>query len=288
VKYEEMKSILKDMPEGAIHAKNFLRKLDKDKSGTKNRFKDKKEAIIFFTKYKEFYDCVHEYWIGKEKSFENIEKIVDCLNQYKDFVLENSKFSSQSKFESTILEEFIFWLFYDEIGNYNTDRLNGGSIKAYCNIYFSPKSMKDFINKPSLYQNTKDQDFAIYRVVKLKSDETVEEELKVPVVSIECKTYLDKTMLEGSIATAEKIKLGNPHARFYIVTERYEVKSDVDIAYTKIDQIFVLRKQFQCRNGELNPIYPDVVWKLYNEVVGYLGSSWADVKTKVEESGIVL
>jgi len=286
--YEEIKTFLENMPESAVHAKNFLRKLDGDKFGTRNKFKDKKEAIYFFEKYKEFYDCIHEHWIEKEKSLENIERIVNCLNEYKGFVIKNSKFSSQSKFEPTILEEFIFWLFYDEIRSYSTDKINGGSIKAYCNIYFSPQSMNDFISNPSFFQNTKDQDFAIYRSVKLKADETIEEELKIPVVSIECKTYLDRTMLEGSIATAEKIKLGNPHARFYIVTERYEVKSDVDIAYTKIDQIFVLRKQFQCRNGKLNPIYHDVVWNLYREILDYLHSPWADVETKVKESGIVL
>jgi len=66
------------------------------------------------------------------------------------------------------------------------------------------------------------------------------------------------------------------------------VRSDVDIAYTKIDQIFVLRKQFQRRSKKLNPIHYDVVWNLYEEVVNYLNSPWADVETKVKEKGIVL
>jgi len=286
---DKIKPFLESIPKGAGHSKNFLAKVDKILKGEVLKgWSSFEEIKRFYEKYKEFYNCIQENWIGKRKSKENLERIVGCLNEYKGFIRKYSKFSSQSKFDSTILEEFIFWLFYDEIKKYKTDKIAGGSIKAYCNIYFSPKSMKDFLNNPSLFQNTKDQDFAIYRTVKLKADDSLEEELKVPVVSIECKTYLDKTMLEGSIATAEKIKLGNPHARFYIVTEQYQVNSDVDIAYTKIDQIFVLRKQFKRRGDEEKPICHDVVWKLYKEVCNYLELPWADVKTKIEKDGLVL
>jgi len=41
-----------------------------------------------------------------------------------------------------------------------------------------------------------------------------ENKIYVPIVSIECKTYLDKTMYEGSISTAEKIKKGIPTVFF--------------------------------------------------------------------------
>ncbi|MEO2082683.1 MAG: Bpu10I family restriction endonuclease [Desulfurobacteriaceae bacterium] len=289
----EIKPFLEGIPKGAGHSKNFLAKVDKILRGeTVKGWSTPEEIKRFYEAYKRLYNCIQENWIGKEKNEENLREIVNCLNEYKNFIKKHSRFSSQSKFDSSILEEFIFWLFYDEIRRYRTkyktDKIDGGSIKAYCNIYFSPKSMEDFLNNPFLFQNTKDQDFAIYRTVRLKADDSLEEELKVPVVSIECKTYLDKTMLEGSIATAEKIKLGNPHARFYIVTEQYQVNSDVDIAYTKIDQIFVLRKQFKRRGDEEKPICYDVVWKLYKEVCDYLKSPWADVKTKIEKDGLVL
>ena len=35
---------------------------------------------------------------------------------------------------------------------------------------------------------------------------------------------------------------GNPYALFFIVTENYDVSLDVDPAYSRIDQVFVLRK----------------------------------------------
>jgi hypothetical protein len=43
-------------------------------------------------------------------------------------------------------------------------------------------------------------------------------------------------MLEGSIATAEKIKYGNPYSLFFVVTERYAVDLSIDPVYSKIDQ----------------------------------------------------
>ena len=56
---------------------------------------------------------------------------------------------------------------------------------------------------------------------------------------------LDKTMYEGSVATADKIKTGNPYCLFYLVTETYDISSDVDIQTSKIDDIYVLRKQIR-------------------------------------------
>ncbi|MFQ6055585.1 MAG: Bpu10I family restriction endonuclease, partial [Methanosarcinales archaeon] len=41
--------------------------------------------------------------------------------------------------------------------------------------------------------------------------------MHIPIVSIECKTYRDKTMFEGSVSTAEKIKKGNLYCIFLIV-----------------------------------------------------------------------
>ena len=136
-----------------------------------------------------------------------------------------------------------------------------GNIRAYSNMYFSPKNFESFKEDPAIKINQKDQDFAIYRNITLTvKDESIN--ISVPVVSMECKTYLDKTMLEGSIATAEKIKMGNPYCLFFIVTETYDVSYDVDPIYSRIDAIFVLRKQKRPRNGRLNPISYEVVYDL--------------------------
>ena len=130
--------------------------------------------------------------------------------------------------------------------------------------------------------NEKDQDFSIYRKIKITAEDE-EKQINIPVVSIECKTYLDKTMLEGSIATAEKIKLGNPYCLFLVVTETYSVSYDVDPKYSRIDQIFVLRKD---KNEQ--QICSDVVYKMFSTVGKHLSSDWSNIEEKIKKYGRVL
>ncbi len=56
------------------------------------------------------------------------------------------------------------------------------------------ENFRAFLRSPSMRVNEKDQDFAIYRQVQIQAD-SERRTLYVPVVSIECKTYIDKTML---------------------------------------------------------------------------------------------
>ena len=142
----------------------------------------------------------------------------------------------------------------------------------------------------TVHPAAKDQDFAISKKVQLITslppNEIKEQSIiHVPVVSIECKTYLDKTMYEGSVATAEKIKRGNPYSLFLIVTETYEVASNVDPAYSEIDQIYVLRKQSQRENRRA--IQSDIVEDLYKRVEQHLSGSWRDVDTKIKSGKLI-
>ncbi len=104
----------------------------------------------------------------------------------------------------------------------------------------------------------------------------------MPIVSIECKTYLDKTMYEGSVATAEKIKKGNLYCIFLIVTETYQVSLGVDPKYSLIDQIYVLRKD----NWE-NPIYEDVVYDLFKFVESHINSDWYNVRERIKRGKMI-
>ncbi|MBQ0066577.1 MAG: Bpu10I family restriction endonuclease, partial [Phascolarctobacterium sp.] len=151
--------------------------------------------------------------------------------------------------------------------------------------FFTGANFQDFIASPSIGINSKNQDFAIYRQTEL----IVNNERKnicLPIVALENKTYIDKTMLEGSIATAEKIKSGNPYCLFCIVTETYEVSFDVDPAYSRIDQIFVLRKS-SLRNG-FQPIDFDVVYNLVNKINSHLERQWSDVEQKMLTTGEII
>jgi len=116
----------------------------------------------------------------------------------------------------------------------------------------------------------------------LNNENWQENKIYVPIVSVECKTYLDKTMYEGSVSTAEKIKKGNLYCVFLIVTETYEVSLDVDPKYSSIDQIYVLRKE-----SRDNLIFDDVVWDLFGFVESHINSDWYNVREKIKRGKMI-
>jgi hypothetical protein len=94
-------------------------------------------------------------------------------------------------------------------------------------------------------------------------------------------------MLEGSIATADKIKNGNPYCLFLVVTETYDVSYEVDPAYSRIDQIYVLRKSKR-RSDENHLIDYNVVQDLFNFVKAHLLRDWSSIEKKLKQEGKIL
>ena len=270
---EKLRKFLLPLKKGYVHASNLLKKLT-DK-------KWKKQSSFLFEcaeKYKKF----HENFDVK-----NLTCSVNAWNKYLNFVRINNKrngneiFNFQSKFESTILEECVFRLF----AHYSSDTIRIGGIEAYSNLYFSLNSFKDFEDKSPIQINTKTQDFAIYKRVEIIVDNK-STAVNVPVIAIECKTYLDKTMLEGSIETAEKIKSGNAHCKFYIVAEKYNVDRNVAIKHSRIDQIFVLKKDTGKKDTGI--IHVDVVESLIKDINSHLEQQWTDIEENIKNKGIVI
>lgn len=234
---------------------------------------------------------------GKREKHD-IAKLVVGLNAYKDFVDQPkfrkekgnpNGFTSQSKLHSTVIEEFMYHLL-SGIPALAGKHLEYGPTNAYSNLYFAPADLQAFETKSGLIINTKDQDFAISKKVQLSTvllpaGEPEKRDIHVPVVSIECKTYLDKTMYEGSVATAEKIKRGNPYSLFLIVTETYEVPTTVDPICSEIDQIYVLRKQRRRENKQ--SIQTDIVEDLFEKIAAYTSLSSRDVGKKIKAGKLI-
>jgi len=116
----------------------------------------------------------------------------------------------------------------------------------------------------------------------------------IPAVAIECKTYLDKTMLESSARAAEELKARNPNGIYIVVMERIKLTESVNLRKYKLDQIYVLRKQ---RNKDredrlretygYKPIAPDVVWHLFTYVRDFLTRDWETGIDKGIERGFL-
>jgi len=221
---------------------------------------------------------------------------VKLLNKYKEFINQPQYrkekdnrygFSPQSKFHSSVLEEFMYYLFKD-IPKLAGKKLRLGHTKAYSNLYFAPQNIDAFESSPKFVIDVKDQDFSISKKVILKSrvsncQEWKEKRTQVPIVSIECKTYLDKTMYSSSVATAERIKQGNPYCVFLIVAETYELKTEVEPRCSRIDQIYVLRE----KNDRQSPIREDLVWDLFKFVKHHISSDWYNVDARLKTGKMI-
>lgn len=279
---------IKNIDKIHVHGSNILTKI----KNTKFSKNDKEDELNFIlSQYKEWFEK-NEQLIGY--SNEIIEKRVKWLNDYKA-VIKNIDYTAQSKFHSSVLEEFLYYLFRDllkdlmnsgNVDNEKVQKISIGGIRAYSNLYFAPKDILNFMQTSNMKINVKDQDFSIYRKVIIRADEE-QKTINVPIVSIECKTYIDKTMLEGSIATADKIKNGNPYCLFLVVTETYDVSYEVDPAYSRIDQIYVLRKSKR-RSNDNNSIDYYVIKDLFDFVKTHLLRDWSNIEKKLKQEGKIL
>jgi hypothetical protein len=270
-----------------IHGDNLEHKIRIEKQPENKKLLDEIKAK--YSKWKE--DNLRVTGTIKE----DIKKKVKLLNNYKIFIDQPKfkkeggnkyGFTSQSQLHSSVIEEFMYYLFKD-IGKLTNKHIYWGRTQAYTNLYFAPPSIDAFEESSNIVINVKNQDFSISKEVVLKSrvlnnKNWQENKIYVPIVSIECKTYLDKTMYEGSVSTAEKIKKGNPYCVFLIVTETYEVSLDVDPKYSSIDQIYVLRKE-----SRDNPIFDDVVWDLFRFVESHINSDWYNVKERIKRGKMI-
>ena len=297
---------------GLVHASNIIAKVGGASNSEKYRKREDKlkKLIGAYTEYLKgqlaIADGIVDFRSDKlsEEQIEhvnsNIEKRVKLLNDYYDTFADiniegdgDEYYDSRSKIRSTVLEEFMFLLFREFVdsiaGTGKKKLLKNGSTKAYSNLFFTASDINEFVKDPSIQINTKNQDYAIYREVKIALEGSGKAPCKasIPILAIEDKTYLDKTMLEGAIATAEKIKMGAPYSVFVVVTETYAVDNSVDPAYSRIDQIFVLRK---CKDADRanNAISVDVVQNLFWFVVERIMRPWFDIEKKLHNSGTII
>jgi hypothetical protein len=217
-----------------------------------------------------------------------LKRRVELFNGYKDFIEQQKyaeKFDSRSNLQSSVLEEFLYYLFKDLAESFSAEALIGKS-HAFKDIFFMPKNYREMVSKPCVKIEKKDHDFVIGVNIQtlLQADgstETEEISIQVPAVAIECKTYLDKTMLEGASTAGEQLKTRNPNALYIVVAEWLKLTENINLKKYKIDQIYILRKQKNTDREyrflstyDMNPIYLDVVSHLYETVRTHLSEDW--------------
>lgn len=223
-----------------------------------------------------------------EADVDILAKRTELLNEYKDFLDQQKyaeQFDSRSNLHSSVLEEFMYYLFNDIVSEISEHALIGKS-HTFKDLFFKSNSYTNMLNTPNVLIERKDHDFAIG--VRLGADfkcfgqqEVQSETWDLPAVAVECKTYLDKTMLQDASTAAEQLKHRNPNALYIVVAEWLKLTEAVNLRKFKIDQIYVLRKQKNTDrefryldNYVKNPIYDDVVVHLFRFVRDFLTESW--------------
>jgi hypothetical protein len=166
------------------------------------------------------------YAIPTESDLKILERRVEMFSEYKDFIEQRKyaeKFDSRSNLQSSVLEEFLYYLFKDLAESYSGEAIIGKS-HAFKDIFFMPRNYKDMVSNPCVRIETKDHDFvigvSIETEMRCSGGKDVEKiVIKIPAVAIECKTYLDKTMLEGSSTAGSQLKTRNPNALYIVIAE---------------------------------------------------------------------
>ena len=271
-----------------VHGDNIAKK-ENDPETTPKQHKLLKEIRREYNKWKSANLKLKGPFLDKnDRESSIIGKRVELMNAYKDFIDQKvyaEGFDSRSNLHSSVLEEFVYYLFKDMVAEISAHALIGKS-HAYKDIFYQSNSYQSMISQPNFMIEKKDHDFVIGVSVEAKfrceGEKKVQtEELQIPAIAIECKTYLDKTMLEGASNAASQLSVVNPNAIYIVVAERLKLTDEVNLKKYKVNQIYILRKMKNTdRKYRLmpdyqnNPIYADVVEHLFNTVRNHLTTEW--------------
>lgn len=256
-----------------VHKSNLMKKLQNTINGEKSAvFKTIDDVKKFIDPYLLFRNEIDKllFVLNDSNIDETQIKMVKSFQEYKDTAYIINKvgngqyFTAQSKYEPTILEEFMGFLLSPLIRD--LQNIKCGPVRAYSEMSIDVSIDSNNSAITHLEQNTKNQDFSLYTEKEISSDGLI---LQIPLISIECKTYIDKSMLEGSINTATRIKNGNPRSKFYVVSETWNLSENENVNPNKIDNLFVLRK---CNRRADKDIDVNVVKDVYNTIKNDLSS----------------
>lgn len=259
-------------------------------------------------KRKTFNRLMEEYFRYREKiaavdflTEDGLREYVSALNTYRAAavpVFDSLDNNGQVALGYTIMEEFFYLLFQKKVESMNVEHENLfiGKGNSYVSLSFTPASFGKLFSNPKAYIHTKDQDFVLGANVEIMIKADGEQETTttvIPAVAIECKTYLERNMLDSCAATASRLKTAMPYC-IYIVASEYMKMSDAAPELTDIDEVYILcraknadRERRKRENLPLFDIDADLIIDLYNRVSRHLNAIWWKPEDAVENGKII-
>ncbi|RLC46784.1 MAG: hypothetical protein DRH57_05370 [Candidatus Cloacimonadota bacterium] len=229
----------------------------------------------------------------KNNSKDDIKQKVDLYNEYYKTIF-NEKYIRKNKHNrdgfsmnhpifKTVLTEFCYYVFKDI-----TFIKNGSLILGYRNplvkISIEYNQVIGIGQEKILHFIYTDENLLIGTNYELqyKAEENMvwcKEKIFVPVVIIAPYQVLTNNILSQSIVVTKEIKNLFPNCLYIIVCETSNNDFKPNLNFASIDNIFVLRKQV----GDIatNPVYTDIVWKMYQVVSDFLTCEKENYKSMI-------
>lgn len=238
-----------------VHENNIDTKINANYKGLGEKIKKFKE---------EKYLPMREYILNLKLDNSHKDNFTIAAQKFSEYYKELVNFrikndiNSQSKWDSTFLEEISSYLFKDieEIKNAEYGIFNK---KIYAGLKINSNKHIEMI--------TKDVDFCIGKKVTISISGQDSVELILPIVAVEVKTYLDATMFGEVKSSSKSIRSASPNSNTYVLMGYKNIANEHLIAARQdstLTEIFIL----QARQGDLfdaRTIYD--YWKeIYNAV----------------------
>jgi len=249
-----------------VHENNLKNKINSNYNGLKS------EILDFYEKeYLPMRNYIFSLVFSLEHK-ENFKKATDVFNEYYNKLLDFSRkygVKSQSKFESTFLEEISVYLVKD-IDEISSNKLGVFNKKIYAGLKIDGKHKIEII--------TKDVDFCVGKRVEIAIDNQPKTELILPVIAVEVKTYLDATMFGEVKSSSKSIKSASPNSKTYVLMG-YKCIADEHIIAARQDS--VLNEIFVLRENDHLPMDAKVIYNYWEEL-------FLSIKTLATEKEIVV
>ncbi|MBR1470034.1 MAG: Bpu10I family restriction endonuclease [Lachnospiraceae bacterium] len=233
-----------------VHENNIETKISSNYNGCEKELKSFRDKV-----YLPMRNRIESLDLTKGRKI--FDEVAEILNDYWTKLHKfatDYKIKSQSKFESTFLEEISFYLFH------NLNEIKDGRLAIFNKgIYAGLKINEDL----SIDVIKKDVDFCIGKKINISIDEQKPVSLIIPAVSVEVKTYLDATMFGEIKSSSKTLKSSTPNSCAYVLMGYKNIADEHILAARQdatLDEMFVLQA------SEGAPIDSDTLYEYYREI----------------------
>ncbi|MBQ6654119.1 MAG: Bpu10I family restriction endonuclease [Erysipelotrichaceae bacterium] len=234
-----------------VHENNIQNKIRENYNGRKAELEEfyLKEYLPTRLKIED-----HSFNENSVDEFKNMTKEVNEYRRKLSAFANKYDIKSQSKFESTFLEELSVYLFenFDEIKNEEFGIYNKG---IYAGLKIGNNKDVRFI--------TKDVDFCIGKKAIIRIDNKPAQSIILPIVAVEVKTYLDATMFGEIKSSSKTIRSASPSSQTYVLMGYKSIKDEHIIASR---QDATLSEMFCLQDNENDDIHWEVLYEYWKEI----------------------